>query len=218
VGRRDDRHRSRVLLRARPARSGHSAEHARPRLLAPGDAIDVVHERCGAGDARNPATDHRRDQRSCIRRRHVSHARRRLALRGRVGGVLFGRDQQRPHVVGARCDLSAPPRDRDRQRGGDPAHGPQDRCRRSAPRRVGLEGRARRRDRKPRARHRGRDDEAVVLRGDDDQADDVGEPRDQLARGRDRAREPQPAPRGYTGNLDEAIAAFHEKRPAVYKE
>ena len=43
--------RPRVLLRARPSRPGHPAQHARPRLLAARDALDVVHERRRARDA-----------------------------------------------------------------------------------------------------------------------------------------------------------------------
>ena len=106
VGRRVDRRRSGVLLRARPPRPRDPAEHRRPRLLPARDAVDVVHERRRARDAPHPAADHRRDQRPRVRRRDVPDARRRPALRRRVRGVLLGGDHQRPHVVGARRDLA----------------------------------------------------------------------------------------------------------------
>ena len=107
VGRRADGRGPGVLLRARPPRPGHPAQHAGPRLLAAGDALDVVHERRRARDAPHPAADHRRDQRPRVRRRHVPHPRHRHSLRERVGRVLLGRDHQRAHVVGVGRDVAA---------------------------------------------------------------------------------------------------------------
>ena len=88
-----------VLLRPRPPRPRHAAEQPRPRRSRASRCVDVVHERRRARDARHPAADHRRDQRARVRRRHVPHARRRPPLRVRVGRVLLGRDHQRAHVV-----------------------------------------------------------------------------------------------------------------------
>ena len=58
----------------------------------------------------------------------------------------------------------------------------------------------------------------LVLRRDDDEADDVGEPRDHSLAAAIELENRNQLLAGYTGNLDEAIAAFREKRTPVYKE
>ena len=46
----------------------------------------------------------------------------------------------------------------------------------------------------------------------------MGEPRDHSLAAAIELENRNQLLAGYTGNLDEAIAAFHEKRPPVYKE
>ena len=138
----------------------------------------------------------------------------------RVGGVLLGRDHQRPHVVGAGRDVAVAARDRHVERGRAAAHRPQDRrarkrsawasCRRSSPTPSSLD---------------------LALDTAEEMTTSLScfgvmmtkqtmwsnleiaslaaaielENRNQLLA-------------GYTGNLDEAIEAFRDKRPPVYKE
>ena len=105
LGRRPHRRGSRLLLRPRPPRPWRPTEQPRSRILAPRDEVDGVHERRRSRDARHSAADHRGDQRARVRRRHVPHARRRPALRGRVG-----RSSARPaSSTGSRAASSARP-------------------------------------------------------------------------------------------------------------
>ena len=111
------------------------------------------------------------------------------------------------------------PRGRHLQRGRGAAHRAQDRRDRSAAHRPRLEGRARRRDHRPRARHRRGDDHNLSCFGVmmTKQTMWANLEINSLAAAIELENRNQLLA-GYTGNLDEAIAAFREKRPPVYKE